>query len=238
MDRFPKQSRSSFSKRTSNNVTKEFEMSSETLHNKQKVTLTALTYALSPCRPAAVARRNQRERNRVRLVNLGFATLRQHVPNNTKNKKMSKVETLRSAVEYIRELQKLLTQNDDTNKELMPNYQHQSYDTDRTKLFSRDQDHKNLAHSAGSSPTSSTDSDVLSIYKTQELEFKSLKSILDSENEQSSGIFYYDPVILHGPENYEQCNVDNREFHPCSSSDAADISGYLFHADSLFIDSW
>ncbi|XP_013776562.1 achaete-scute homolog 2-like [Limulus polyphemus] len=69
-------------------------------------------YVLQPCRPAAVARRNERERNRVRLVNMGFATLRQHVPNGTKNRKMSKVETLRSAVEYIKQLQELLTDQD------------------------------------------------------------------------------------------------------------------------------
>ncbi|XP_075530149.1 achaete-scute homolog 2-like [Dermacentor variabilis] len=56
---------------------------------------------------AAVARRNERERNRVRLVNSGFNALRQHVPQ-TGQKKLSKVETLRSAVEYIRELQQLL----------------------------------------------------------------------------------------------------------------------------------
>ncbi|KAL1429854.1 hypothetical protein MTO96_015634 [Rhipicephalus appendiculatus] len=55
----------------------------------------------------AVARRNERERNRVRLVNHGFNALRQHVPQ-TGQKKLSKVETLRSAVEYIRELQQLL----------------------------------------------------------------------------------------------------------------------------------
>ncbi|KAG8567735.1 hypothetical protein GDO81_013758 [Engystomops pustulosus] len=54
-------------------------------------------------------RRNERERNRVKLVNLGFAKLRQHVPQaQGPNKKMSKVETLRSAVEYIRALQSLL----------------------------------------------------------------------------------------------------------------------------------
>ncbi|XP_076324213.1 achaete-scute complex protein T3-like [Tachypleus tridentatus] len=69
-------------------------------------------YVLQPCRPAAVARRNERERNRVRLVNMGFATLRQHVPNGNKNRKMSKVETLRSAVEYIKQLQELLTDQD------------------------------------------------------------------------------------------------------------------------------
>ncbi|XP_015271159.1 PREDICTED: achaete-scute homolog 2, partial [Gekko japonicus] len=61
---------------------------------------------------AAVARRNERERNRVKLVNLGFQTLRQHVPNGAAAKKMSKVETLRSAVEYIRALQRLLDEHD------------------------------------------------------------------------------------------------------------------------------
>lgn len=60
--------------------------------------------------PPVAARRNERERNRVKLVNLGFATLRHHVPNGAKNKKMSKVETLRSAVDYINQLQKLLNE--------------------------------------------------------------------------------------------------------------------------------
>lgn len=58
--------------------------------------------------PSAVARRNERERKRVKLVNEGFNTLRKHVPHSSKNKKMSKVDTLRSAVEYIRRLKELL----------------------------------------------------------------------------------------------------------------------------------
>ncbi|KAK3583975.1 hypothetical protein CHS0354_033771 [Potamilus streckersoni] len=57
----------------------------------------------------SVARRNERERRRVKMVNLGFETLRQHVPSGKKNKKMSKVETLRSACEYIKQLQELLS---------------------------------------------------------------------------------------------------------------------------------
>ncbi|XP_043437946.1 achaete-scute homolog 2 [Prionailurus bengalensis] len=61
---------------------------------------------------AAVARRNERERNRVKLVNLGFQALRQHVPHGGASKKLSKVETLRSAVEYIRALQGLLAEHD------------------------------------------------------------------------------------------------------------------------------
>ncbi|XP_068628092.1 achaete-scute complex protein T8-like [Battus philenor] len=70
--------------------------------------------------PLAVARRNARERNRVRQVNDGFAALRRHIPdevaaafenansNRGPNKKLSKVETLRMAVEYIRNLEGLL----------------------------------------------------------------------------------------------------------------------------------
>ncbi|XP_013107339.2 achaete-scute complex protein T8 [Stomoxys calcitrans] len=70
--------------------------------------------------PQAVARRNARERNRVKQVNNGFAALRERIPeevaeafeaqSSCKNngKKLSKVETLRMAVEYIRSLERLL----------------------------------------------------------------------------------------------------------------------------------
>ena len=60
--------------------------------------------------PAVVARRNARERKRVKLVNDGFVRLRKHVPTDPKNKKLSKVKTLRSAIDYIRHLQHLLSQ--------------------------------------------------------------------------------------------------------------------------------
>ncbi|XP_034479077.1 achaete-scute complex protein T8 [Drosophila innubila] len=70
--------------------------------------------------PQAVARRNARERNRVKQVNNGFAALRERIPEEVSeafeaqgagrgaSKKLSKVETLRMAVEYIRSLEKLL----------------------------------------------------------------------------------------------------------------------------------
>ncbi|EEB18113.1 conserved hypothetical protein [Pediculus humanus corporis] len=79
--------------------------------------------------PASVARRNARERNRVKQVNNGFATLRSHIPasvaaaltsekssprNSSASKKLSKVETLKMAVEYIRSLQQML--EDHNNK--------------------------------------------------------------------------------------------------------------------------
>ncbi|XP_053664309.1 achaete-scute complex protein T3-like [Anopheles marshallii] len=88
--------------------------------NAKKYAYCGLPYA-TPQQSASVQRRNARERNRVKQVNNGFANLRQHIPstvvtaltNGTRgaNKKLSKVDTLRLAVEYIRSLQRMLDEN-------------------------------------------------------------------------------------------------------------------------------
>jgi achaete-scute complex protein len=72
----------------------------------------------------SVARRNARERNRVKQVNNGFSHLRQHIPQTiitemTKGgrgaaKKLSKVDTLKLAVEYIRRLKDVLDENENS----------------------------------------------------------------------------------------------------------------------------
>ncbi|OCT88762.1 hypothetical protein XELAEV_18017391mg [Xenopus laevis] len=107
--------------------------SPELMRCKRRLNFNGFGYSLPQQQPAAVARRNERERNRVKLVNLGFATLREHVPNGAANKKMSKVETLRSAVEYIRALQQLLDEHDAVSAAfqsgvlsptISPNYSH------------------------------------------------------------------------------------------------------------------
>ncbi|KAF2347716.1 Myc-type basic helix-loop-helix (bHLH) domain [Trinorchestia longiramus] len=64
---------------------------------------------------APLSRRNARERNRVRLVSQGFAILRQHVPQAARRKKLSKVETLRCAVDYIKALSRMIEENRTTN---------------------------------------------------------------------------------------------------------------------------
>lgn len=72
---------------------------------------------------ASIARRNARERNRVKQVNDGFNALRRHLPASVvaalsggarrgSGKKLSKVDTLRMVVEYIRYLQQLLEESD------------------------------------------------------------------------------------------------------------------------------
>lgn len=71
--------------------------------------------------PSAVARRNERERNRVRMVNDGFSCLRQHIPYFPDKKKLSKVETLRCAVAYIKHLQDLITEHDSMSAKSLEN---------------------------------------------------------------------------------------------------------------------
>lgn len=99
---------------------------------KKRIQFNSLGYVLPPAPPASVARRNARERNRVKQVNMGFAVLRQHIPTSfcegsgsdsgrssasgggSKSRKVSKVDTLRCAVEYIRSLQEMLDSDGDS----------------------------------------------------------------------------------------------------------------------------
>lgn len=82
-----------------------------------------------PTQPASVARRNARERNRVKQVNNGFAALRQHIPSAVtaalaggrgSSRKLSKVDTLRLAVEYIKSLKRLLEESEEGCSETQP----------------------------------------------------------------------------------------------------------------------
>ncbi|XP_035663503.1 achaete-scute homolog 1b-like [Branchiostoma floridae] len=66
-----------------------------------------------PKEPYMVARRNARERRRVQQVNDGFLRLRSLVPKAPKGKKLSKVKTLRAAIEYIEQLQGILREAGD-----------------------------------------------------------------------------------------------------------------------------
>ncbi|KPJ12547.1 Achaete-scute complex protein T5 [Papilio machaon] len=72
---------------------------------------------------ASIARRNARERNRVKQVNDGFNALRKRLPaavvaalsggaRRGSGKKLSKVDTLRMVVEYIKYLQGIIEESD------------------------------------------------------------------------------------------------------------------------------
>lgn len=93
----------------------------QNIHPKKKIQYTQVNYAGT--QPTSVLRRNARERNRVKQVNNGFANLRQHIPQDIvetlpkagrgASKKLSKVDTLRMAVEYIRRLMDILDDADE-----------------------------------------------------------------------------------------------------------------------------
>ena len=63
------------------------------LENSQQSFLIKHHHSVKKMQTPSVARRNARERNRVKVVNSGFDVLKTHVPH-LKNK-ISKVETLR-----------------------------------------------------------------------------------------------------------------------------------------------
>ncbi|XP_075692900.1 achaete-scute homolog 3 [Rhinoderma darwinii] len=58
--------------------------------------------------PSFVRKRNERERQRVKCVNEGYARLQRHLPQEYMEKRLSKVQTLRAAIKYIGHLQQAL----------------------------------------------------------------------------------------------------------------------------------
>lgn len=62
--------------------------------------------------PAFIQKRNERERQRVKCVNQGYAKLRDHLPGAAADRRMSKVETLRAAIRYIKHLQRLVEERE------------------------------------------------------------------------------------------------------------------------------
>merc|ERR1719323_3071991 len=63
-------------------------------------------HSVKKAQTPSVKKRNQRERNRVQGVNDGFKKLKQFVPG--VKDKSSKVEALRGAIEYIKQMKKML----------------------------------------------------------------------------------------------------------------------------------
>ncbi|XP_038619935.1 achaete-scute homolog 3 [Tachyglossus aculeatus] len=68
--------------------------------------------------PAFIRKRNERERQRVKCVNEGYARLRRHLPEEYLEKRLSKVETLRAAIKYIDRLRSILSGDGAVAKDL------------------------------------------------------------------------------------------------------------------------
>lgn len=88
--------------------------------------------------PLFVHKRNERERERVRCVNEGYARLRQHLPLENKDKRVSKVETLRYAIQYINYLQKILASAKETDESEASTVNDSKVVDDDGKITSRD----------------------------------------------------------------------------------------------------
>ncbi|CAH2325519.1 achaete-scute homolog 3 [Pelobates cultripes] len=58
--------------------------------------------------PSYIRKRNERERQRVKCVNEGYARLQSHLPQEYLEKRLSKVQTLKAAIKYINLLQEAL----------------------------------------------------------------------------------------------------------------------------------
>ena len=77
-------------------------------------------HSVKKLQTASVTKRNLRERTRVRGVNDGFGKLKQYVPN--MRNKSSKVETLRGAIEYIKQLKELLGEEMNDSNSMKADY--------------------------------------------------------------------------------------------------------------------
>ena len=62
--------------------------------------------------PPKTVRRNARERNRVKQIDVGFEKLRTTIPTAAQQKKISRVKILASAVDYIQHLHTLISEHE------------------------------------------------------------------------------------------------------------------------------
>ena len=92
-----------------------------------------LGYPIPPPIPLTVARRNARERNRVKSVNDSYECLKAHVPAAAKAKRMSKVDIIKHTIEYIQKLQELVVYYEETqSKDCMMTSNTFSYEREST----------------------------------------------------------------------------------------------------------
>ena len=152
-----------------------------------------LGYPVLPPQPAKVQRRNARERNRVKQVNCGFDHLRSHIPSAAKHKKMSKVDTLRHAVDYIQNLQKMLSSTEEPGNPCMVS-------TSPASPMSRasPDNSEAVAKQKSPSPVSSND-----IFEANQMQTK-----LEPKFEESSDLMQHNkppPLSFHGqPQQHHQ----------------------------------
>ncbi|XP_005184825.1 achaete-scute complex protein T4 [Musca domestica] len=186
----------------------------------------------------SVMRRNARERNRVKQVNNSFARLRQHIPQTiiadlTKGggrgpqKKISKVDTLRIAVEYIRRLEDLL---DDLNGGVSSS--NEQYDLQTNNSNCDTASNSSFSSSSSSSSASSTynaASQTTPVYYTPQ-STSPLPSLMDVNlaghlNPYSSSTTLLSPVSMNSYSPQHNAGYENNGCHsPTSSFNSSNLS--------------
>lgn len=165
----------------------------------------------------SVQRRNARERNRVKQVNNGFSNLRQHIPTTVvssltkggrgSSKKLSKVDTLRMAVEYIRSLKDLLEDGENSDA---------TSGASTSSFYSENSQHLNSIprSEASLSPTPSYSSDSSShmsytpnLIQSQQTHFK-----------QEPYDHYVDPSTSPSPSYHSDIPVHHQQIYPPTST--------------------
>ncbi|XP_045195202.2 achaete-scute complex protein T4-like [Mercenaria mercenaria] len=200
------------------------------LRCKRRVDFTGLGCKLVDSQTPSVSRRNERERKRVKMVNMGFETLRQHVPVGRKNKKMSKVETLRSAVQYIKQLQDLLDSDTNTaDNRLLDNVDMDELENKVTEMIqSANESNNNMNLENGIELSNSVSQENMSV--SQNLGNRLQQTTQNYYSEQNSRTPECSPELPHSPnhtqehffQNYQNCQpVYTTQYDNVSSSSAS-----------------
>ena len=137
-------------------------------------------YPIPPPVPVAVARRNARERNRVKTVNDSYQYLKNHVPGAARQKRMSKVDIIKLSIQYIQKLQKSLKESEiPSSDEALHPYELLDSDGCLTPLST---DSGYLSHQRLSSPSTSSPASTISSLSS------SLPSLLSPGQKNPSGL--------------------------------------------------
>ncbi|CRK93125.1 CLUMA_CG006467, isoform A [Clunio marinus] len=172
---------------------------------------------------ASVARRNARERNRVKQVNNGFSNLRQHIPQTVitaltkggrgSSKKLSKVDTLKLAVEYIRSLKDMLDENENS-----------ASGSSTSSYYSENSQHlQSLSRSEASlSPTPSYSSDASSTLSYTPNHIQSHQTHFKQEPFDS----YVDPSTSPAPSYHSDIQIHHQQIFPPTSTPYKPVHQY------------
>lgn len=162
----------------------------------------------------SIQRRNARERNRVKAVNDGFSNLRQHIPHEVVaslsaessathpgrgvNRKLSKVDTLKLTVEYIRRLQETLMMADAVPNSSQEYFEYKPQADDALQLQSENYSPATI------SPAPST-----------------VSSDMSTSSYGASGYYSMPPINHHHPdfkhENFDSSDAQDEEILDCIS---------------------